>query len=51
MMQLIRNNSNCWSFNEGGHWLTITLWKKSVIPGRWLRLYIGYGKWHKIIEL
>ena len=44
---LFRNNSMCWSFNEGGYFLTLTRYKK--IGEKW-RLYIGYGRFSHVFR-
>lgn len=45
-MKLI-NNSICWSFNEGGHFLTLTRFKFPPDCKRW-RLYIGYARFSRV---
>ena len=39
------NRSGLFVINEGGYFFTFTLQ-----PWNWLRVYIGYGKWHKVFE-
>lgn len=46
-MKWIINNSMLWSFNEGGHLLTLTKYKKT---GQKWRLYLGYGRFSHVFR-